>query len=300
MSKFNLCCVGHITKDKNITPESVNYMAGGTAFYFSWAVRHFDDVSFLLKTIIGRSEKIEIEKLRAEKINVSASFCDNSIHFENIYENNYETRKQHVFSKAEPFTIELLQDIDADIVHLGPLLADDFSVGAMRFLAEKSLVSVDCQGFLRMVNGIDVFPVSWDRKDAALPYIHFLKASRQELMVLTGTKDIIAGIVMLGGLGVKEVIVTLGGAGSIIYNGEKYFLIPAYKPQKVLDTTGCGDTYMAGYLYQRVQGTSIEDAGRFAAAMAALKTENYGPFSGNKNDVLNCIKTYRVISLPVL
>ena len=35
--------------------------------------------------------------------------------------------------------------------------------------------------------------------------------------------------------------------------------------------TGCGDTYMAGYLYQRLKGAGIQDAGEFAAAMATLK-----------------------------
>jgi len=51
------------------------------------------------------------------------------------------------------------------------------------------------------------------------------------------------------------------------------------------DPTGCGDTYMAGYLYQRLKGTDPERAGRFAAAMAALKLEGAGPFSGSEAEV---------------
>lgn len=67
--------------------------------------------------------------------------------------------------------------------------------------------------------------------------------------------------------------------------------IPAYKPGQVVDATGCGDTYTIGYLYQRVSGASIEEAGRFAAAMSTLKIEKSGPFCGNKEDVIRCMET---------
>ena len=29
----DICCIGHITKDKIITPRQTVYMAGGTSFY---------------------------------------------------------------------------------------------------------------------------------------------------------------------------------------------------------------------------------------------------------------------------
>jgi sugar/nucleoside kinase (ribokinase family) len=39
------------------------------------------------------------------------------------------------------------------------------------------------------------------------------------------------------------------------------------------DTTGCGDTYMAGYLYQRIKRATPENAVQFGAALATLKIE---------------------------
>ena len=58
-----------------------------------------------------------------------------------------------------------------------------------------------------------------------------------------------------------------------------------------VDATGCGDTYTIGYLYQRVSGVGIEEAGRFAAAMSTLKIEKSGPFNGSKEDVAQCMTT---------
>ena len=57
-----------------------------------------------------------------------------------------------------------------------------------------------------------------------------------------------------------------------------------------MDATGCGDTYVTGYLYQRAKGATIEDAGKFAAAMATIKIEGSGPFNGTKEDVEDRIK----------
>ena len=80
-------------------------------------------------------------------------------------------------------------------------------------------------------------------------------------------------------------------AGIVSYDGTDFYRIPAYKPGQVVDATGCGDTYTIGYLYQRVSGASIEEAGRFAAAMSTLKIEKSGPFCGNKEDVIRCMET---------
>ena len=52
-----------------------------------------------------------------------------------------------------------------------------------------------------------------------------------------------------------------------------------------VDSTGCGDTFMAGYLYQRLMGADFSTAGSFAAAIAALKMERAGPFDGTLDDV---------------
>ena len=92
-------------------------------------------------------------------------------------------------------------------------------------------------------------------------------------------------------MGRKEVLITLGSPGFVIYDGKTFHKIPAYKPREVVDATGCGDTYMTGYLYQRAKGASIDEAGRFAAAMSTIKIEASDPFSGSKEDVIHCMET---------
>lgn len=95
----------------------------------------------------------------------------------------------------------------------------------------------------------------------------------------------------------KEVLLTFGSMGSVIYDGTTFHKIPAYLPKEVVNATGAGDTYMAGYLYKRAKGAGIEEAGRFAAAMTTLKIEGIGPFDGTKEDIERCQETAEQVYL---
>jgi sugar/nucleoside kinase (ribokinase family) len=108
--------------------------------------------------------------------------------------------------------------------------------------------------------------------------------------VLTGMKDLRAAAKVLADWGVKEVLLTLGSLGSVILAEGVYYDIPAYAPREVVDATGCGDTYMTGYLYRRALGDSYEQAGKFAAAMSTLKLEKTGPFSRTEKEVMDIIR----------
>ena len=122
-------------------------------------------------------------------------------------------------------------------------------------------------------------------------YVDILKADEAELQALTGKKTVSEGARTVSGWGVKEVVVTNGSMGSVIYSGGVFYPIPAYRPKVVKDTTGCGDTYMAGYLYRRIKGADIQQAGEFAAAMAGLKTASSGPFIGTEEEVMSFLKS---------
>ncbi len=287
----DLCCVGHITLDKVVTPKNTVHMPGGTSFYFSHAIRNLKDINYTLVTAIAESEMAVANDLQSKGIDVKVMPSKHSVYFENIYGENQDNRTQRVLAKADPFTVDYLEDIDARIYHLGSLLADDFSLDVIRFLSQKGLVSVDSQGYLREVREQNVYAVDWTEKKEALKYIHFLKANEHEMEVLTGYDDVAMAAKQLCDWGVKEVLITLGSMGSVIYDGNTFHKIPAYKPKEVVDATGCGDTYMTGYLYKRAKGAGIEEAGRFAAAMSTLKIECLGPFKGTKEDIEHCLET---------
>jgi sugar/nucleoside kinase (ribokinase family) len=282
---YDICCVGHITSDKVVTTKTVMHMAGGTAFYFSYAICNLD-VNYLLVTALAENDMNYVSALRDKGIEVRVQPSAHTVYFENIYADNQDKRTQNVLEQADPFTMEQLGSVNAKIFHLGPLLAGDISTDLIKTLAGKGRVSLDAQGYLRKVENRKVHPVDWPEKKETLKYVDILKADEAEMEVLTGHKEVSKGAKLLADWGVKEVVITNGSMGSVIYSNGIFYTIPAYKPKIVIDATGCGDTYMAGYLYQRVKGKGIQESGQFAAAIASLKMESSGPFTGTEDEIV--------------
>ncbi len=282
----DICCIGHITKDKIITPRHTVYMAGGTSFYFSYAFSHLpQNVSFQLVTKLGESEMQSVEDMRQAGIDVQVYPSRHTVYFENKYGENQNDRTQRVLERADPFTIDEMQEVDAGVYHLGSLLSDDFSADVVKYLSTKGRISIDAQGYLREVRGEKVYPIDWAEKREILAHTDIIKVNEHEMEVITGFNDPRAAALRLAEWGVKEVCVTLGSEGSIILADGKFYDIPAYEPKEIVDATGCGDTYSAGYLWCRAQGMGFEESGKFAAAMCTLKLEHSGPFDRDIDDV---------------
>ena len=282
----DICCIGHITKDKIITPRHTVYMAGGTSFYFSYAFSHLpQNVSFQLVTKLGESEIQSVEDMRKAGIDVQVYPSRHTVYFENKYGENQNDRTQRVLERADPFTIDEMQEVDAGVYHLGSLLSDDFSTDVVKYLSTKGRISIDAQGYLREVRGEKVYPIDWAEKREILAHTDIIKVNEHEMEVITGFNDPRAAALRLAEWGVKEVCVTLGSEGSIILADGKFYDIPAYEPKEIVDATGCGDTYSAGYLWCRAQGMGFEESGKFAAAMCTLKLEHSGPFDRDIDDV---------------
>ena len=241
-------------------------MPGGTSYYFSHGIRHLKDTrNYKLITALAPSEYKAVEDLRAKGIQVEVLPSRKTVYFENIYE-------------------------EAKFFHLGSLLSDDFSLDVVKLLSGKGKLAVDAQGYLREVRGEQVYPTDWKDKREALKYIDILKVNEHEAEVLTGFKDFKQAALQLAEWGVKEVLLTLGSLGSIIYAEGTFYKIPAYPAKNVVDATGCGDTYSMGYLYMRNKGASYEEAGCFAAALSTIKLEKSGPFSGTEEQVWDIIR----------
>lgn len=293
-----ICCIGHITLDKIITPEATTYLNGGTSYYFAHGISCLDNPNFQLVTSLAESEMGAVEELRKKNIDVIVFPSAHTVYFENKYGENKDNRTQRVLAKADPFKVDQFIPIKADYYHLGSLLADDFSFELVRYLSTKGIVSMDVQGYLRKVNGENVEAVDWAWKRETLKYVDILKVNEHEMYVLTGETEVRKAADKLASWGVREIIITEGSLGSFVYAEGKLVEIRAYPPKKVVDATGCGDTYMTGYLYMRAKGATIREAGCFAAAMSTLKLEGFGPFNGTEKDIRRIID-YRELEMDV-
>lgn len=77
-------------------------------------------------------------------------------------------------------------------------------------------------------------------------------------------------------LGVKAIIETKGAEGSTIHEKGKTTHIKAFKPKRVVETTGAGDAYRAGLIYGLLKGEDLTEACRIGSYMGAKNVETLG------------------------
>jgi len=260
-------------------------MPGGTAFYFSKALGTLG-VSIGLLTKLARTDRGLLSDLETLPVNIQ--ICDSKFTttFENIYASDLNVREQKIKEIATSFFWEELKTAQADYIHLGPLTPNEISSNTLSLISTLGKLSLDVQGFLRDVSGNRVTYKDWEEKAGSLKYISILKANQKEAEIMTGNENTREAAREIASYGVREVVITLSEKGSIILFDGHFYSIPAFRPDKLVDTTGCGDTYMAGYLWKRSLGKDIAHAGKFGSAMASLKIEKFGGFDGKMDQIL--------------
>jgi len=111
-------------------------------------------------------------------------------------------------------------------------------------------------------------------------YVDVIIPNRVELQQLSGIEvrteeDVFKAGECLLSRGVKVVVATLGARGAAVITYDKKKIVEAFKVN-VVDTVGAGDAFAAGLAVALVEGRDIEEAVRFANAVAALKVTRMG------------------------
>ena len=171
---------------------------------------------------------------------------------------------------------------DAQAIIVGPILQETPPALIERIhAASDAPMLLDPQGLLRDVDAAGRVTHSCPPEFAALaPLFRVIKANELETRVITGIdprQDGPAAVAALRALGCAIAIVTLAEAGSLIDDGRRQYVIPAYRTE-ARDPTGAGDTYMAGFLHAYLcDPHDLFTAGCTGAATASIWIEHSGP-----------------------
>jgi sugar/nucleoside kinase (ribokinase family) len=95
-----------------------------------------------------------------------------------------------------------------------------------------------------------------------------------EIQAITGCRDVARGIEALDN-GHTLVVGKLGADGCLARDQGRWIRVGAY-PIEVVDTTGAGDSFVAGFLHAWIRRGSIDECLRFATACGALSTRGAG------------------------
>ena len=274
---FDVCVIGQIVKDYNYLkgkkyPPKIS--AGGTGYYSTYTYYNLG-LKTAVVTSFNKNDKYLLSR-QFDNIKIINNNNATSTEFRNYYrlgDKNY--RKQEATYNNRPVKNKIPK---AKIYHFGPLVPNDINyILYNKIKKRKGLKILDVQGLTRDIkNQIIINQINPSIKKL-LKGFDVLKCDTRELFLIKDYKKKESIVNYLFDLGISEIIVTKGFFGSTIYSKEKDItVIPPFIPNKIVDTTGCGDTYAAIYAFARYKGYSIYHAGLLASAGSGIKTEKTG------------------------
>jgi sugar/nucleoside kinase (ribokinase family) len=113
-----------------------------------------------------------------------------------------------------------------------------------------------------------------------MEHVDYLFPNEEQAVALTGAGDWQDAARALLERGVRCVVVTRGGAGAAIVTPDGVELVPAVEID-VVDTTGCGDAFVAGFIRGLSLGRAPREAALVGAAAASLVATGLGSDAGD-------------------
>ncbi|MBE6505995.1 MAG: ribokinase [Methanobrevibacter sp.] len=275
---MTIVSIGPVTKDLIIRKDKKESKTGGAVYFQSFVFDEF----YPDYLIITNCSDMGLIKDFPDKNKVKLIEKDETHFFINDYPNNDDFRIQSSnFAKisiAKKDLEKLLpENIDAFIIN--PLNAFDFPKETIDYLKSFNVpIYMSLQGFLRYPNEKigDNYSIKLkltsDVKDITSD-IDGLFLDESEALILFENND-------YKDFNINEIIITNGSKGSRVISDDEY-KIEAVKNDNVIDSTGCGDTYMAAYISKKLTSKSILKSANFASKIASDKLSFFGPFKSD-------------------
>jgi len=222
--------------------------------------------------------------------------------FSLIYDDRGD-RQLDVLGVAAPIPVSSPGDHwgESDFVLLGPILGEVQPELARAIRAQTPApILLDPQGLLREIRHGSVTHVLTEAYRQTASVATIVKANEVETYTITGywpreaPEAAVRALLATGG---TIAVATLADAGSLIYDGQWLYEIPAYATEAI-DPTGAGDTYAAGFMVQYLETPDdLLQVGCFASAVASIMVEQVGPdFALNRQVVEQRVSALRPLA----
>ncbi|MHC1566688.1 MAG: carbohydrate kinase family protein [Candidatus Syntropharchaeia archaeon] len=170
-----------------------------------------------------------------------------------------------------------MKNVDVDYINAAKFLHTSSFVDMKQLEMQKELVK-QVKTRISFNPGMLCFKYGFRDIKGIIERSEVVFLSEKELFALTRAGPERGAEILLE-TGAEIVAITLGKRGCYVTDGNGSHFIPAY-PTDVVDTTGAGDSFSAGFLYSLIQGRSIEECGKFGNKIASFCVRNFGAREG--------------------
>ena len=273
---MTIITIGPVTHDLIIVKNDKQSKVGGAVYFQAFVFEEF----YPNYLVITNCSDISLINDFPNKNKVKLIKKDDTHYFINEYPNNDDERIQSSNFPNIPITKDDLSDIlpeDIDAFIINPLNAFDFPEETINYLKSFDVpIYMSLQGFLRHpFEKIDDDTYSISLK-LNFEIINLISNIRGLFLDEYEAKSLFENN-NFKNFNIDEIIITNGSRGSRVLADNEY-QIQAVTCENIVDSTGCGDTYMAAYISKKLTTESILESANFASKIASDKLSFFGPF----------------------
>ena len=280
---MEIVVVGHLSRDLIITPESTREILGGGPAYSMLAPKIGAFGAGIISKVGSDFDESYKVSLMSSGLNLVGLHYEgpHTTRFVNEYDKIGE-RTQRVEALAPSITPDDFSDehCQASIIHFSPISCNEIDTSCYSLAREEgALISLDVQGYLRSISDdCNVSPRRWPESNDILSKVDVVKLHDSELQTINADESESSAVSHILDLGPRIVIVTRDHRGSTIYTRNMQVDIPLVLANAQVDSTGCGDTYVVGFLLEYIRTANVARAGLFAATCSSFNVETMGPY----------------------
>jgi len=268
--------IGHVSKDINQVKNIIQIIPGGGVYYGSFVAKSFSWETIVL-TKGNYNDKELFKDMEEYGIKVIWKSSENTTSIKNIIlTENPDDRFSKIMSRADPFNINDIRNLEGDIIHISPLWFGEFPDELIEEVRKKAkVIGLDAQGFLRHIdNNGNMIYKDWEEKRKYLPLVDVFKVDAREAEILTEEKDMKRALKIISHYGPHEILLTY--RDGIMLFVENNIYEEKFGKWNLEGRTGRGDTALSSYIIHRYLG--YEKALLKSALITTEKMQRAGPF----------------------
>ena len=242
---------------------------GGEALNFAAHASRFGDIDVTLLGVVGKDKYAEAIMEAISKLDIDKSHIRIDERYPTANNMTYLTVSGDRYYKDDSWNGKILDNLVLNDTEIKVLSASD--VVFVHFWASCFSQVIELKKTLGFKLAVD-FDVYRDFSDMEryAPYVDFF--------MISGSEELLPRFRELSDKYHCLFNMSLAEHGSVTYFNGQEFRVQAVKVENIIDTTGCGDSYHAGFVCSYMLGNDIEKAMNVGSEIAAETLKYYGGF----------------------
>lgn len=267
MNKIKLTALPCICADVFYGTEIIR--PRGEALNFAVHASHFKDIDVTLLGVVGKDKYAEAIMDSISKLDIDKNHIRIDERYQTANNMTYLTESGDRYYKDDSWNGEILDNIVLNDNEIKILSRSD--VVFVHFWASCFSQVVELKETLGFKLAVD-FDVYRDFADMErfAPHVDFF--------MISGSEELLPRFKELSNKYRSLFNVSLAERGSVTYLNGQEFKVQAVKVESIIDTTGCGDSYHAGFVCSYMLENNIEKAMNVGSEIAAETLKHYGGF----------------------